>query len=365
MGGMVKGKGDEWEERTDGIMQILRAICLKCMCPVINHHLVSSVPLVTDGAGLFYTTTQPTTLNVLRQYALHALFVPPAPASDGLLDGATAPTRNPFPFVHTPNTLDRDRIVIPAGWDSWGKIAVLRDGFDVRAWGEAWEEDLSVDAEADEESEAGARKLYAALVPDQGPKVRTPPYCIIRKLMLIGGLADPAPTAQQPDARTSFSRKELRRERAARRPRPARHFPQPCRRVRAARRRTCRTAGLVILLSAGGRAGARRDGERRLGGNYHAECGDGPRQARGRTDIADHGERAESDGADAARGAAEFLQELVEHQGPRAESWHLGCESRRGTWKGGTDGSENVGGRWWCERECTDGWRQWGGGWLV
>lgn len=30
MGGMVKGKGGEWEERTDGIMQILRTICLKC-----------------------------------------------------------------------------------------------------------------------------------------------------------------------------------------------------------------------------------------------------------------------------------------------------------------------------------------------
>lgn len=30
MGGMVKGKGDDWEERTDGIMQVLRAICLKC-----------------------------------------------------------------------------------------------------------------------------------------------------------------------------------------------------------------------------------------------------------------------------------------------------------------------------------------------
>lgn len=32
MGGMVKGKGDEWEERTDGIMQVLRTICLKCTC---------------------------------------------------------------------------------------------------------------------------------------------------------------------------------------------------------------------------------------------------------------------------------------------------------------------------------------------
>ena len=30
MGGMVKGKGGEWEERTDSIMQVLRTVCLKC-----------------------------------------------------------------------------------------------------------------------------------------------------------------------------------------------------------------------------------------------------------------------------------------------------------------------------------------------
>lgn len=29
--GMTKGKGGEWEERTDGIMQVLRTVCLKCM----------------------------------------------------------------------------------------------------------------------------------------------------------------------------------------------------------------------------------------------------------------------------------------------------------------------------------------------
>jgi len=152
MGGMVKGKGDEWEERTDGIMQILRTVCLKY------------------GAALFYTTPQPTTLNTLRQYALHALFVPPAPAPDGALDGVAAPARNLFPFLHKPNTLDRDRIVVPAGWDSWGKIAVLRDGFDAKAWGEAWEYDLSSESGAEGGSEGGARKQYATLVQDQGPK---------------------------------------------------------------------------------------------------------------------------------------------------------------------------------------------------
>jgi len=157
MGGMVKGKGDEWEERTDGIMQILRTVCLKY------------------GAALFYTTPQPTTLNILRQYALHALFVPPAP--DGGLDGVAAPARNPFPFLHKPNTLDRDRIAVPAGWDSWGKIAVLRDGFDGNAWGEAWEYDLSSESGAERASEGGARKQYAALVQDQGPKpTPLPPF---------------------------------------------------------------------------------------------------------------------------------------------------------------------------------------------
>jgi len=101
---------------------------------------------------------------VLRQYALHLLFVPPAPSPAGT--EAQAPVRNIFPFSHKPNTLDRDRIVVPAGWDSWGKIAVLRDGFDAKIWGEAWERDLN-----GEDGEPGAKKAYSNLVPDQGSKV--------------------------------------------------------------------------------------------------------------------------------------------------------------------------------------------------
>jgi dynein light intermediate chain 1 len=125
-----------------------------------------------DGAALFYTTPLPSTLQVLRQYALHLLFTPPAPPP-GVASGpdATAPIRNPFPFQHKPNILDRDRILVPAGWDSWGKITVMRDGFDAKMWGEAWERDLeSVGEEASDD--LGARKLFAALVPDRGTKVR-------------------------------------------------------------------------------------------------------------------------------------------------------------------------------------------------
>lgn len=123
----------------------------------------------TDGAGLFYTTPQPTTLQVLRQYALHMLFIPPAPSPAMASAGeVTAPPRNPFPFQHKPNALDRDKIVIPAGWDSWGKIAVLRDGFDAKLWGEAWENDLDGSGE---DMGPKATKLYASLVPDHSRKV--------------------------------------------------------------------------------------------------------------------------------------------------------------------------------------------------
>jgi hypothetical protein len=144
-----------------------------CVPLQILSSLVSHSHGMADGASLFYTTPQPTTLNVLRQYVLHTLFVPPAPSPDGALDSTAAPVRNPFSFVYKPNTLDRDRIVVPAGWDSWGKIVVLRDGFDAKAWGEAWERDLSTDTRIDSDSDDGARKMYASLVEDQGPKVRS------------------------------------------------------------------------------------------------------------------------------------------------------------------------------------------------
>lgn len=172
MGGMVKGKGGEWEERTDGVMQILRTICLKCMSFLVIHLSCWFKRCFVDGASLFYTTPLPNTLQVLRQYALHLLFVPPAP-SPGMNPGgeAPAPVRNPFPFQHKPNTLDRDHIVIPAGWDSWGKIAVLREGFDAKAWGEAWERDLE-SPESEPSDGPSSRKMYRSLVPDQGIKVR-------------------------------------------------------------------------------------------------------------------------------------------------------------------------------------------------
>ncbi|KAI6034907.1 dynein light intermediate chain-domain-containing protein [Pisolithus orientalis] len=132
---------DEWEERTDSIMQVLRTICLKY------------------GAALFYTTPQPSTLQA------------PSP---GVSAGMEAPAsiRNPFVFHHKPNTLDRDRIVVPAGWDSWGKIGVLREGFEAKSWGEAWDTDIEA-SEGESEEASGAKRMYRSLIPDQGAKSAT------------------------------------------------------------------------------------------------------------------------------------------------------------------------------------------------
>lgn len=101
------------------------------------------------------------------------LFIPPAP-SPAVASGAEppAPVRNLFPFTQKPNYLDRDRIIVPAGWDSWGKITIMREEFEARIWSDAWERDLESD---DGPPSDGAKALFSALVPDQGTKVAMPP----------------------------------------------------------------------------------------------------------------------------------------------------------------------------------------------
>lgn len=41
-----------------------------------------------------------------------------------------------------PNVIDRDKVAVPPNWDSWSKIRVLREGFDVEAVSEGWSIDL-------------------------------------------------------------------------------------------------------------------------------------------------------------------------------------------------------------------------------
>jgi dynein light intermediate chain 1, cytosolic len=36
------------------------------------------------------------------------------------------------------NVIDRDKVIVPANWDSWGKIRIIREGFDIEGVGDAW-----------------------------------------------------------------------------------------------------------------------------------------------------------------------------------------------------------------------------------
>ncbi|KAK0548636.1 hypothetical protein OC846_004395, partial [Tilletia horrida] len=153
--GKLERDRDFKEEQFDYIQQVLRTVCLKY------------------GAALFYTShTRPQSFDVLRSYLLHRLF-PPAPVSGAGVTGtdiAGARSANgpgaaattiaavaaagsaggaaavSFPFTHRAATLaERETLLVPTGWDSWGKINALREGFDCKGWGLGWDFDCEVE----------------------------------------------------------------------------------------------------------------------------------------------------------------------------------------------------------------------------
>lgn len=66
--------------------------------------------------------------------------------------------------------MDRDRVFVPSGWDSWGKIRVLRDGFDVEGVCEGWSVDLAsklnLDTVTDSQTSGGALEVYEDTISD-------------------------------------------------------------------------------------------------------------------------------------------------------------------------------------------------------
>ena len=153
------GMKGQWEERTDWIQQVLRTVAL------------------AYGAALFYTApTQAETYSLLRQYILHRLYTPPPSLNPS---GETAHlTISRFPFAHRANVLDRDAVMVPTGWDSWGKINVLREKFDPPRVLKAWEASLAIldNDEAEDDEVEIIEDLWTEMVPDTSkPKVSIAP----------------------------------------------------------------------------------------------------------------------------------------------------------------------------------------------
>ncbi|KAF9356951.1 hypothetical protein BGX26_004492 [Mortierella sp. AD094] len=133
---------DYKEETFDYIQQSLRTICLKY------------------GASLFYTSIHhPHTYADLRQYLLHRLLTPST---------LNNPQQQPssFPFRLRAQVVERDQVMVPAGWDSIGKIKVLRNGFDCEGVADGWELDARNDGAQPAEAGAvsGARQVYEEVI---------------------------------------------------------------------------------------------------------------------------------------------------------------------------------------------------------
>lgn len=145
---------------------------------------------ISDGAALFYTAqTQPQTYTTIRQYLLHRLYTVPlaAPSDDALSSAdhtslaqgqdtnhAAALANSRFPFPHRANVLDREAVVVPTGWDSWGKIKVLREGFEPQEMLDLLEERLRGAREQAElgagdgrdEENVGLEKVCKGMIPE-------------------------------------------------------------------------------------------------------------------------------------------------------------------------------------------------------
>ena len=68
------------------------------------------------------------------------------------------------------NVTDRDHILVPPSWDSWGKIRILTEGFDVEGVSKAWSDDIQLPPE-DDTVEASNDKTVTTRSEQGGPSV--------------------------------------------------------------------------------------------------------------------------------------------------------------------------------------------------
>lgn len=85
------------------------------------------------------------------------------------------------PLKH--NVIDRDKIVVPPNWDSWGKIRVLGGSFDAEQISKGWSDDIKLplgsqprNLEALEQANSDA-KANGPAIPDESAIARYEDWC--------------------------------------------------------------------------------------------------------------------------------------------------------------------------------------------
>lgn len=85
----------------------------------------------------------------MRQYILHRLL--------------TTATKS-YSFKLKAQVVERDSVLVPAGWDSWGKLRVLREGFDCEAVHQGWDSDMDAVADRQQPGAHGCRGNYEQVI---------------------------------------------------------------------------------------------------------------------------------------------------------------------------------------------------------
>lgn len=107
----------------------------------------------SDGAALLYTSTlHPYTFHSLREYILHRVLNTPS---------------KPYSFHLKAQVIERDTVLVPSGWDSWGKIRILREGFDCDHVSEGWDADMDAVIDRQNPGNTGARGTYEESITNQ------------------------------------------------------------------------------------------------------------------------------------------------------------------------------------------------------
>ncbi|CAJ0840165.1 2181_t:CDS:10 [Entrophospora sp. SA101] len=128
----VEREFDYKEELFDFIQQSLRTICLKCK--------------IISGSG-------EQTFTDLRQYILHRLLGTKALSGDA---------KATYAFSKKAHVVDRDTVMVPSGWDSWGKIKISKEGFDCEGLLNGWDLDMGYRDSSPQEGEeiVSSKKIY-------------------------------------------------------------------------------------------------------------------------------------------------------------------------------------------------------------
>lgn len=101
---------------------------------------------------MFYTSTlHPYTFHNLREYILHRTLTTSA---------------KPYQFHLKAQVIERDTVLVPSGWDSWGKIKILKEGFDCENVSEGWDVDMDAVIDRQKPGNTGARGTYEEAIPN-------------------------------------------------------------------------------------------------------------------------------------------------------------------------------------------------------